>query len=307
MLNVLSKLKKIFSLGKGLESLIPVKGVNLNVPEQEQDNVFYIEVSKVKPNPDQPRKDFDERGIEELAKSIKKYGILQPILVAKIEKETQKGIDVEYQIIAGERRYRAALAANLPQVPVIVKDVDPDPKSLANLELALVENIQRKNLNPIEEAEAFAKLVGDFEMSYEDVAKQVGKSRESIINSIRLLKLPDEVKEAVRVSKLSMGHARALLAIKDLSKQNETFKKVLAQGISVREVEVLANQLGVHEKNKTSKIKKKESRFVGLEKNLSDILGTAVCIRLDNGIKGKIMIRFSDHEHLNTIAKTILD
>lgn len=292
-------MKKLFGLGRGLESLIPAKTATKVTP-QAQDNVFYVEVNKIRPNPNQPRKDMDKEGLKELAASIKKYGILQPLLVSKIETETDKGLSVEYELIAGERRWRAAQLANLPHVPIIIKN-DFDEKKL-KLEVALVENLQREDLNAMEEAQAYVQLTNDFKMTQKEIAARVGKSREAVTNTIRLLGLPAEIKEALRSGKISKTHARNLLAFRDPAEQKEMFKRVLAGNFVVRDVELIAQQRN----NPDGKQAVVNSRFADLEQNLSKNLETTVLIKSRvNG--GSIIIKFASLEELNKISKTILD
>src|SRR3989344_5695468 len=183
--------KKMFGLGRGLESLIP--GSKQMHPDSQKENVFYVEVNKIKPNPDQPRQDFDQDGLKELSQSIRKYGVLQPLLVEKMEEEGPRGKNVYYQLIAGERRLKASKLAGLPNVPVVIRD-DFKTKG-ARLEVALVENVQRKDLNPIEEAEAYERLAKEFSLTQQEIAQQVGKSREVVANAMRLLGLPKDIKE----------------------------------------------------------------------------------------------------------------
>lgn len=289
-------MKKLFGLGKGLSSLIPSRN---NKPGESRESVFYVETHKVKPNPNQPRKDFNKDGLEDLAASIKKYGILQPILVTKEEKDTQRGLEVEYQLVAGERRWRAARILNLPHVPVIIKDSVMEDK--IRLELGLVENLQREDLNAMEEAEAFARLQADFNLTQQAIAERVGKSREVVANSLRLLGLPSDMKESLRAGKIGRTHARTLLAFKDETEQKEMFRRLLAGGLGTKDLEEAASATG----NNRSGIKK-ESRFIELEKNLAKSLGTLVFIK--NGEKGgRIVIKYTDLGELNKIVKTILD
>src|SRR3989344_6093975 len=210
-------MKKLFGLGKGLGSLIPdAKHIT---PEVKKDSVYYVEINKVRPNPQQPRRDFDDEGLKELAKSIKKYGVLQPLLVSKVEEESNHGMNVYYQLIAGERRLRAAKQVGLPNVPVIVRNDLEDKQE--NLEVALVENVQRKDLNPMEEAEAYDRLAKEFNLTQKEIAEKVAKSREVVANAVRLLNLPKDIKESLRSGKLTRAHARALLAFSDEAKQRE--------------------------------------------------------------------------------------
>jgi len=289
--------KKLFGLGKGLNSLIPSGNKNIR-PSEARESVFYVETHKIKPNPKQPRKDFDKKGLEDLAGSIKKYGILQPILVAKEESDTPRGLDVQYLLLAGERRWRAARLLNLPQVPVIIKDSVGDEK--IKLELALVENLQREDLNAMEESEAFGRLQKDFNLTQKEVGERVGKSREAVANSIRLLELPSDIKESLRAGKISRTHARALLAFKDEGKQREIYKQILSGKLVTKETEQVAAE------HSGKKNKKTDGRFKELEKNLSGTLGTLVFVKnSDKG--GRIVIKFADLEELNKIVKNILD
>lgn len=292
----------------GLNSLIPQRANKLT-PAADKDNVFYIEVHKIRPNPSQPRHEFDQQGLEELAASIKKYGMLQPILVTKVENETDRGIEVDYEVIAGERRLRAAKILGLPQIPVIIKsDFDEDH---IKLEVALIENLQRENLNPLEEAEAYVRLTSEFNMSQEAVAQKVSKSREAISNTMRLLDLPRVMQLALRDGRLSRSHARALLAFKDdPMKQREMFQRVLLGNITTSDVEKAGQQ---YKQVQRGEIPAPPVRFAELETNLnknlmSKNLATAVLIKTSNrGGSGSIQIKFASLEQLNAIAKILLD
>jgi ParB family chromosome partitioning protein len=299
-------LKKLFGLGKGLNSLIPdSKHIT---PELKKDSVFYVEIQKIRPNPQQPRRDFDEEGLKELAKSIRKYGILQPLLVSKVEEESNRGVNVYYQLIAGERRLRAAKIAGLPSVPVIVRD-DLSPLSENNrtaLEVALIENLQRTDLNPIEEAEAYERLSKEFGLTQKEIAEKVSKSREVIANSIRLLNLPKDIKESLRSGKLSKAYARALLAFNDESKQREIYEQILAGNLSSKDVEGIASLNKKQDAKSKTQTPKRNQKFSELEKNLAETLRAPVLIHsTEKG--GKIIIRFADLQDLNKIVKTILD
>lgn len=281
-------------------------------PENRKENVFYVETNKIRTNPDQPRRDFDEEGIKELSQSVRKYGVLQPLLVTKIETETTKGLDVSYQLIAGERRLRASQVAGLPQVPVIIRDefsaeggpaFGGDVKRM-RLEVALIENVQRKDLNPVEEAEAYDRLAKEFGLTQKEIADKVSKSREVVANAVRLLNLPKDIREALRSEKLSRAHAKALLAFNDEKKQREIYNQILAGGMSSKEVENIASSA----KSKTFRQiqGKKNSKFIELEKNLGETLSAPVLIQsAEKG--GKIIIRFATLEDLNKIAKSIID
>lgn len=290
-------MKKLFGLGKGLSSLIPdAKHIT---PEIKKDSVFYVEINKVRPNPQQPRRDFDNEGLKELSKSIRKYGVLQPLLVSKVEEENRQGLSVYYQLIAGERRLKAAKLAGLPHVPVIIRDDLEEPR--VNLEVALVENVQRTDLNPVEEAEAYGRLSKEFGLTQKEIAEKVSKSREVVANAIRLLGLPKDIRESLRSGKLSRAHARALLSFSDEKKQREMYEQILAGGVSSKEVESIASTAKLGKKSA-----KKDNKFLELEKNLAETLKTPVLIHsTEKG--GKIVIRFATLQDLNKIAKSIID
>jgi ParB family chromosome partitioning protein len=218
------------ALGKGLSALIP------DVPDVRPGAApVEVDVDQILPNEHQPRHQFEDGALEELARSIKSTGLIQPIIVRRV--------DGRYHIIAGERRWRAAQRAGLTRVPVVIKDIAPGRDSQM-LEMALVENIQREDLNPIDEAAAYEKLSTDFSMTQEQIAAAVGKDRSSVANHLRLLKLPQEVREEVAAGRLSMGHARALLAVPDETGQRQIARDVIARNLSVRETEALARRLG---------------------------------------------------------------
>ena len=293
-------MKKLFGLGKGLGSLIPdFKEI---APKVQKDNIFYVEVSKIESNPDQPRRDFDGEALKELSKSIKKYGVLQPLLVTKQEQENKNGLNVTYQLVAGERRWRAAQLAGLPQVPVIIRD-DFDQKRV-RFEVALIENLQRKDLNPIEEAEAYERLAKEFGLTQQEIAFKVAKSRETVANSLRLVKLPKDIQESLRSGLLSRAHARALLAFNDEAKQREVYGHIMGGRLSSKEVEQMASSSKPSKKSKLSSAE--TNRFNELQKNLSEMLKVPVLIKsADNG--GRIIIRFATLQELNKIAKNIID
>jgi len=299
-------MKKLFGLGKGLNSLIPdSKHIT---PDIKKDNVFYVEIQKIRPNPQQPRHDFDAEALKEMSKSIRKYGVLQPLLVSKVEEESSRGINVYYQLIAGERRLRAAKQAGLPQVPVVIRDDlfgDDKEGKRVSLEVALIENLQRTDLGPLEEAEAYERLSKEFGLTQKEIGDKVSKSREAVTNSIRLLNLPKEIKESLRSGKLSRAHARALLSFSDEKKQREMYKQILAGGVSSKEVENIASTAKSGKKSV-----KKDNKFLELEKNLAETLKAPVLIYSTNqrvAGSGKIVIRFATLQDLNKIAKSIID
>jgi len=292
--------KKFFGLGKGLGSLIP-EGAKIMQPNSQKENVFYVEIAKIEPNPNQPRQDFDQDALKELSSSIRKYGVLQPLLVSKVEALSSRGIDVSYSLIAGERRLRAAKMAGLPHVPVIIRDDFKQDKE--RLEVALIENVQREDLNPLEEAEAYQKLSKDFSLTQKEIADKVGKSREVVANTIRLLNLPDDIKESLRAGKIARASARALLAFSDPAKQRQVYESILAGGVSSRDVETAA----AVNKPSVQKPRVTDRKFIELEKNLADTLGTHVQIHGAAASGGKIVIKFASLEDLNKIAKNIID
>lgn len=294
--------KKLFGLGKGLESLIP--GSRQMHPESSKENVFYVEINKIKPNPDQPRQDFDQDGLKELSMSIRKYGVLQPLLVSKMEEEGPRGRNVYYQLIAGERRLKASKLAGLPSVPVIIRD-DFVTKG-AKLEVALVENVQRKDLNPVEEAEAYERLAKEFGLTQQEIANKVGKSREVVANSLRLTGLPKDIKEALRGGILSRAHARALLAFSSEDKQREVYGHIMGGRLSSRDVEQMAASSKPSKAKKAKLTSQEINRFQSLEKNLGEMLKVPVLIRsTDRG--GHIVIKFASLQELNKVAKIIID
>ncbi|HPX51788.1 MAG TPA: ParB/RepB/Spo0J family partition protein [Candidatus Pacearchaeota archaeon] len=257
-------------IGKGIESLIPKKDSSINEERVRKDFIFWIETEKIKPNPYQPRKEFDEDSLQSLADSIKKYGILQPIIVNKIEKKNEKGISCEYQIVAGERRWRAAKMLGLKQIPAIIKE----QTNRERLEVALIENIQRKNLNPIDKAEAFNQLKKEFGLLDREIAKILGSSREAVTNTLRILGLPEEAKVALRNGVISEGHAKALLGAKEAKLINELLEEVISNGYSVRETERRVKERNAGAMAKKPEIKKSVKNGVDefLEKKVKQVL-----------------------------------
>ncbi len=284
-------------LGKGLDSLIadrrPVavkENSNSSAEKEEKaenNSPLMVKLSEVEPNREQPRKSFDEEAMQELADSIKKYGVIQPLLVEKKEKY--------YEIIAGERRWRAAKIAGLKEIPVVLKELSEQEK----MEIALIENIQREDLNPIEEAQAYKRLLDEFHLKQEDVAKSVSKSRSAITNSMRLLKLDERVQNMVAGEELSAGHARALLSISDVEKQYELAQKIVEKGLSVREVEALLKKKPAKEE-KAETNTAEELIYRNFENNLKEIYGTKVSIKNQKG-KGKIEISYYSVDELERI------
>ena len=289
-------------LGKGLDSLIPNKNVKSAKPSVKADEKkaapkeeileagpIMVKTNKVEPNREQPRKDFDEDALMELADSIKQFGVLQPILV-------QKKKDY-YEIIAGERRWRAAKLAGLKEVPIIVKEFTEQEI----VEISLIENIQRENLNPIEEAMAYKRLLKEFNLKQDEVAEKVAKSRNAITNSLRLLKLDERVQEMVIEGKLSSGHARAIISIEDKEKQYMVAQKIFDEKLNVRDVEKLVKN--IDKLDKPVEKTKPENDFVyrDFEEKLKKIMGTQVVIKNKNNNKGKIEIQYYSQAELERI------
>ena len=261
---------------------------------EKKDSVLTMKISLVEPNRDQPRKHFSEEGIEELASSIKQYGIIQPLLVQKH--------DDYYEIIAGERRWRAAMKAGLKEVPVIVKDYT----SREAVEISLIENIQREDLNPIEEALAYDRLIQEFELTQEQVAGRVSKSRSSVTNSLRLLKLADDVRQMVISGDLSEGHARTLLGLPNEEMQTLLAERIIKEKLSVRDTEKLVKKLTSTTPKKTkARDYQKEAILGNLSEQLKVILGTKVSITEKGKSKGKIEIEYYSDDELNRIFEML--
>ncbi|MCR4902357.1 MAG: ParB/RepB/Spo0J family partition protein [Butyrivibrio sp.] len=293
-------------LGKGLDSLIPSGNTTEKkkttgsktktiLEAAEEGQVVNVNITKVEPNREQPRKNFDEDALLELADSIKQYGILSPIVV-----QDRKD---HYEIIAGERRWRAAKKAELKEVPVIIKNYTEQEI----VEISLIENIQRENLNPIEEAQAYKRLLTEFNLKQDEVAERVSKSRVAVTNSMRLLKLCDEVQQMVIEGKLSTGHARALISIEDPDKQYELAQKIFDEKLSVRETEKLVKNIG--KEPKKSKINNKneslETAYKQLEEKLKAKIGTKVQITSKGDGSGKLEIEFYNTDDLEKIAEKL--
>ncbi len=232
-------------LGQGLEALIPPKSKKTSLQflndqgTRRRESVFWVEVEKIEPNPYQPRADFEETALGELADSIREFGILQPLIVSKVEREKSGGgLEAGYQLIAGERRLRAAKIAGFNQVPVIIRKPDEQKK----LEFSLVENIQRENLNALERARALEKLIDDFSLTQKEVAARIGKSREFVANTLRLLELPDNIQQLLSGNKLSEGHARTLIGL-EREHQQLVITRILEENLNVRAAEELARRL----------------------------------------------------------------
>lgn len=286
---------KQFGLGKGLGALIPEPepvSLSLGMGEESRDGVLRLPLGKLRPNPDQPRKSFPAESIAELAESLKRHGLIQPIIA-------EDAGDGAFVIIAGERRYRAAEAAGLREVPVILRTFSPEKR----LEIALIENIQREDLNPVDEAEAYRALMTIGGRSQEEVADVVGKSRSTVANSLRLLRLPEPMLDSLRDGSLSAGHARAILQVADPALRDRLFARVVAEGISVREAENSAQELNRGNQGKQPKAKvarPREPEIRDVEERLIESLGTKVSIRGDSR-KGTIAIEYYSMEDLERI------
>jgi ParB family chromosome partitioning protein len=278
------------ALGKGLSALIP------DAPESPKPLPTEIDVDLISPNEYQPRHRPDDVRLEELAQSIRANGVIQPIVVHKV--------DGGYRIIAGERRWRAAQRAGLTRVPVYIKDVAVG-KDAQLLEMALIENIQREDLNPIDEAAAYEKLSTDFKMTQEEIAAAVGKDRSSVANHLRLLKLPQEVRTEVAGGRLSMGHARALLAVADDAGQRQVARQVIAQNLSVRETETLVKRLGKAAPAGRSAARGNDVNTRAAEERLRLNLGTRVRI-VRRGKGGKIEVDFTTEDELQRLFERLM-
>lgn len=266
--------------------------------------IFWVEADKVCASPLQPRENFDEKELKELAESIRQYGIIQPLVVIRKEKEAKHGFKVEYELIAGERRWRAAKMAGLKQIPVVIR---PESADRVRLELSLVENLQREDLNAIERAKAFRVLTSDFSYSSEDIAFKIGKSREFVSNSLRLLSLPEEIQSAVKEGKISEGHGRALLMVNSsLKNQKELFLNIIKNPVSVREVEKMARaaKLSLTAPETVETRTGAEIEFKPEIENLEKIFNSRIAIEKQNKVL-KISFELSGDEELKNFIKKI--
>lgn len=288
-------------LGKGLDSLIPASAAKKQTvnhspekrqkEEEKKEGEFFIKISKVEPNREQPRKSFDEDALQELADSIKQFGILQPLIVKKK--------DDYYEIVAGERRWRAAKIAGLKEVPVILKEFNEQEI----VEISLIENIQRENLNPIEEAVAFKRLMEDFSLKQDEIAERVSKSRTAVTNSMRLLKLDKRVQQMVVDEMISTGHARALLSLENDELQYTVAQKIFDEKLSVRETEKLVKSILNPKKQKKILEEGEDLVYRNLEEKIKSIVGTKVLIQRKGKNKGKIEIEYYSMEELERLIE----
>ena len=297
-------------LGRGLASLIPPKNKPIGdfsraapSASQElaksqsaavQDEYLEVAIEKIASNPQQPRHDFDEKELEDLAGSIREHGVIQPLVVVKIAPE-------QYELIAGERRLKAAKMAGLKMVPVIVRAEEGEREKL---EIALIENIQRKDLNVLEEARAYKKLIEEFDLTQEDIAARVGKSRSAVANKVRLLALPIEIQRALQEGKITEGHARSILAIENPEKQRALFELILKDNLTVRQAEDKVREVMVSKHKRRIGAAMLNPEFREKEERLSAALGTKVQIKKSGG-GGKIVIDFYSKEELDNIVSKI--
>ena len=287
-------------LGKGLDSLIPGGSMTKETSQKENvkvrevvkevvKNEMLVKINQIEPNKEQPRKDFNEDALIELADSVKQYGVIQPLIV--------KEKNEFYEIVAGERRWRAAKIAGLKEVPVIVKDYTEQETA----EIALIENLQREDLNPIEEAMAYKRLLTEFNLKQDEVAEKVSKSRTAVTNSMRLLKLSEKVQKMLIDDMISSGHARALLAIEDEATQIAVATQVFDEKLSVRETEKLVKNLGKRKEEKRTKVLADVEIYKDLEEKIKTIMGTKVVINRKTNTKGKIEIDYYSVDELDRI------
>lgn len=284
------KKRRKMALGRGLDSLLPIE----SGPEADNTrNYFLCDIELIRPNRYQPRRRFADADLAELSDSIREQGILQPLLVRK------DGLG--YELVAGERRLRASRMAGLQRVPVVIKDISDE----ALLEMSIIENIQREDLNPLDEAEAYHLLMTEFNLTQEEAAKRVGKSRPAVANSLRLRQLPDQIKDNILDSTLSMGHARALLGAETPAQQLAAWRTVMTKGLSVRQTEALIRRIKKGQKPSKTALKTADAiHLASLAEELSRRFGTRVSI-LRRGKKGKVEIDFFNNDDLNRLLELL--
>jgi ParB family transcriptional regulator, chromosome partitioning protein len=280
-------------LGRGLEALIVDTEISAIEPEggNSKDGISYIDINEIKPNRNQPRKLFDADRLEELADSIKEHGVIQPLIVRTAENG--------FELVAGERRWRAARLAGLKSVPCLLRELSEEENAL----IAIIENMQREDLNPIEEADGLNRMIDAFGLTQEQVSKSVGKSRPYITNSLRLLKLPVEIKEMLSQGTLTPGHGRALLAMPDSKIQLSVAQKIISEGLSVRAVEAMVQKKQVA-KPPAHKPASRDANMLQLERELKEVLGTKVKIHMA-GKKGRIEIEYYSREELERLIELL--
>lgn len=278
------------ALGKGLSALIPEK------EKGRAGEILELNIDSIVPNEYQPRRIFNDTALNELVASIREKGIIQPVIV-------RKASDNSYHLIAGERRWRAARIAGIPSIPAIVKDAAP----MESLELALIENIQREDLNPLETAEAFQRLISDFNITHDDLSKKVGKDRATVTNYLRILKLPFEIKKWIAEGSLSIGHAKALLQVEHQRIQIEIAQQVVKQGLSVRETEVLCKKNPALRTPQSKTSQRKDPQIASLEEKMMHSLGTKVrLIHRSNKKGGRIEIEYYSLEELDRLLELLI-
>ena len=277
------------ALGRGLNAL-------LATPDLDSDQLRDIDIDRILPNSQQPRKNFDEEALNELADSIREHGVIQPIVVRALE-------DGFFELVAGERRWRAAQRVGLFRIPAVIRQTTVH----AALEIALIENLQREDLNPIEEAEAYERLITEFGMTQEEVARRVGKNRTTVANMLRLLRLPAEVQQWLREDRLTTGHAKALLSLSDLSAMVDSARKIIQGGFSVRQAEMLVSRYSRAEKDASGNGSDiVDPNVKAAIHALEQVLGTRVTVQ-ESGGKGKIEIHFFSFEEMNRLYEGLLN
>jgi len=281
------------ALGKGLSALIPEKATSKPSSSKE---ILEVDIKKISPNEYQPRRVFKDNALNDLVLSIKEKGVIQPIIVRHTSNN-------KYELIAGERRWRASQMAGLTSIPVIIKDVAP----VESLEIALIENIQREDLNPMETAEAFQRLINDFKLTHEEMSKKVGKDRATVSNYLRILKLPTEIKKWIAEGSLTIGHAKALLQVENERQQLLIAGKVVNNGLSVRETEALCKKGAVNTATQQKVKAPKDVQIASLEEKLMHSLGTKVNLKHKSNKKGgRIEIEYYSLEELDRLLDTLI-
>lgn len=285
-------------LGKGLEALfsnseIDTQEISVTKKEEsEEKGISFININEIKPNQNQPRKSFNEEKLEELAASIIENGLIQPVILRKADKG--------YEIVAGERRWRACRKAGLKEIPCIIREFTDEQ----NMLIAIIENMQREDLNPVEEAEGINQMIVNFGMTQEQVSKSVGKSRPYITNALRLLKLPSEIREMLLANQLSAGHARAIAGIGDTEKQIQLAEYAIKEGLSVREIEKIIKEENAPKKKISRKKAEKSADVRKVEDDLKQIMGTKVNLN-QSGKKGKIEIEYYSRDELERLIELL--
>jgi ParB family chromosome partitioning protein len=277
-------------LGKGLSALIPQQDSDRS-GEMNGNRLIEVNVTKVKPNPYQPRLKFDQQALDELKNSIREKGLIQPITIRRVNSH--------YELVAGERRLRAVVELGLEKIPAYIIQVDSKEEML---ELALVENVQRERLNPIEQANAFQRLITECNLTQDEVAQKIGKDRTTVTNILRLLRLPEFIKESLEKGEISLGHARTLVPVEDSDSQKLLWQKIIKQGISVRKLENIVKELSEVKPNRPIKTAKKSVYVLKIEENLRNKFGTKVSVR-SRKEGGSVEIEFYSPEDLNRILE----